>query len=321
MVHLGRIIAWNQRGRTKLWTHLEQGQTGIPLKGDIWSFDQLPLILKSHSTTLLTISLSTRDFPFSQYWVTRRSLLDLSNQITRHFFLQPETERRNQWPSIQALMSETGHFQLPFWNALRIHNFLQSLANPAKFNRTLTTFEDYCIDEGALPQALSKIYTLLNSHTEQLDLSFLQKWETDLQHCFTDAQKQNTIRFSLETSICMKIQESNYKILTRWYYTNTSRLPLITVGRCQVDKGTLPHIFWSCPLLTHVWITVQTVTQKFMEHPNPDDPAFLLLHATTISAKRYQESIMRHLPIAAKSRIPLLWKKVSRRPLVLGCAE
>lgn len=108
-----------------------------------------------------------------------------------------------------------------------------------------------------LPQVLSKTYSLLNTPLEQPQLHCLVKWETDLNRTFTVAQKQNIIRFSLKSSICTKIQENNFQILTRWYLTHL-RLhryypaTLDHCWRCQGSRGTILHIFWSCPKLTHI---------------------------------------------------------------------
>lgn len=202
---------------------------------------------------------------------------------------------------------------MPFWSAIQLHHFIHSLANPTHFQRTVTTFENYCLDEGKLPQVLSKTYALLNSPSEQPDLSFLRKWEAELQWTFTKTQIQNILRFSLKSSICTKIQETNYKILTRWYYTPQilhKYYPATSdrCWKCQADRGALFHIFWSCPRLNHFWTTVRHVTQKFTDHKIPDNPAFFRLHTSRIPAKCYQKSIVRHLLNAAKACIPFLWK-------------
>ena len=52
-------------------------------------------------------------------------------------------------------------------------------------------------------------------------------------------------------------------------------------------------------------------TQKCTEYKIPGDPAFLMLHVSTISAKLYKNSIVRHLLNAAKSCVPHHWKKQS----------
>lgn len=172
----------------------------------------------------------------------------------------------------------------------------------------------HCRDEGVLPQVLSKMYILLNTPVELPDLTHIKKWETDLQCQFTDTQKQTIIRFSLKSSICTKTQELNYKILTRWYYTPVRLHKIFPSSsdrcwRCHSAKRTLLHIFWSCPLLQHFWTTVRMISQKFTDYPMNDNPAFILLHVSSIPPKKYKKSIIRHLLNAAKSCIPLLWKK------------
>lgn len=121
-------------------------------------------------------------------------------------------------------------------------------------------------------------------------MSFLQKWKIDLQRSFRVTQKQNILRFSLKSSIFRKTQQSNYKILTRWYYMpqllhkyypNTTD----SCWRCQTDRGMHLHIFWSCPLLKHFWSTVRKVTQKFTDHRIPDDLAFFLSMPTQYQQK------------------------------------
>lgn len=108
------------------------------------------------------------------------------------------------------------------------------------------------------------------------------------------------------------MQETNYKILTRWYRTpsllkifpRTSDL----CWRCQQEKGTLIHIFWSCPRIQNFWKEVRRIIQKFTDRTVPDEPAYFLLHATDTPARVYKKSIVRHLLDAAKACIPLNWK-------------
>lgn len=47
-IHLRRVIDWRRHSNLKLWAQIEQNQTTIPLKGALWSYDSIPLELKSH---------------------------------------------------------------------------------------------------------------------------------------------------------------------------------------------------------------------------------------------------------------------------------
>lgn len=174
----------------------------------------------------------------SQFQTLRRSNCVLASQFVQ----------QNKWPSISELMDPVGPFKLLFWNAARIHHFLQTFPNPQSYTRPLTTFEECCKDTEPLPQTLYKMYSLLNTPPQPPRLPCIMKWETDLQRTFTTVQKQNMISFSLKSSICTKVQETNYKILTRWYLT-PSRLHIIFPDtskycwRCHQEERTLLHVF------------------------------------------------------------------------------
>lgn len=171
----------------------------------------------------------------------------------------------DRWPTIAELTDPAGHYRLAFWNAAQVKHFLQTTPDPQAYTRQLTTFEEYCSGtEETLPQVLSKTYMLLNNPPEQPDLPCISKWEADLQHTFTTTQTQNMICYALKTSLCTKIQETNYKILTRWYL-KPSQLHTIfpdTFWQGCRDRGTILHIFWLCPKLHAFWAAVHTISPR-----------------------------------------------------------
>lgn len=117
-VHLGRVIDWNRNYRDKLWMQLEQAQTDIPLKGALWCFNQLPSVTP-HFVYALPLYLRLSCFP---YKAIQRFSLDLECLSSRHFLKWVETEHFIFWMFF--------FFPLPFWNALLLHYFLHSFANP-----------------------------------------------------------------------------------------------------------------------------------------------------------------------------------------------
>lgn len=141
------------------------------------------------------------------------------------------------------------------------------------------------------------------------------KWERDLDHQFNITTRNRILRFTHKFSICAKTQETNYKIISRWYRTLVVLRKLFPTTselcwRCQSDKGALVHIFWSCPRITHFWQVVRGIVQKFTDRTVPDDPAFFLLHASSIPERTYKKSMIRHLLDAAKASIPFHWKSL-----------
>lgn len=160
---------------------------------------------------------------------------------------------------------------------------------------------------------MSLAYQLLNIPPDNFQLPTLEAWERDLQCTLTSKQKQNILHFTFKSSICTKTQETNYKLLTRWYNTPAKFQKFFPSSsglcwRCGEESGTILHVFWSFPRLEQFWKSIQQTIQRFTERPVSADPAFFLLHATTMSSKTYKKSLIRHLLDAAKACIPLLWK-------------
>lgn len=127
--------------------------------------------------------------------------------------------KQKKWPILQELINPTGTFQLKFWNAIQITHFFRSLPPPHKFDQPLTTLEEICSTEGTLPHTLSCMYNLLITPPDTYSLKQITDWERDLNYTFSSQQKQRIIQFTYKSSICTRTQETNFKILTRWYRT------------------------------------------------------------------------------------------------------
>lgn len=82
---------------------------------------------------------------------------------------------------------------------------------------------------------------------------------------------------------------------------------------CQEEGGMLFH-FWSCPKIEHFCKEVQEIAQTLTDWV-PDDKDFFLV--STIPARIYKKSIIRHLLNVAKSCIPVNWKKP--QPPTISC--
>lgn len=117
-----------------------------------------------------------------------------------------------------------------------------------------------------------------------------QMGERPMPHIQLALQTTYPLGFTYKSSICTGIQETNFKILTRWYNT-PAKLHRVFPStsdhcwRCQEEQGILLHIFWNCPKLEQLWKEVCLIAQKFTERPFSDDPAFFLFHASNIPGK------------------------------------
>lgn len=115
-----------------------------------------------------------------------------------------------------------------------------------------------------------------------------------------------------KSSVCTRIQELNYKLVSRWYMVPTTlhRFFPETSDRCWRcgEEGSLLHIFWSCPSLERFWSSVREICQLTTGLDPGDDPAACLLHLTGMDISKYKRSLLVTLLDAAKACIPVLWK-------------
>lgn len=290
---------------TKLWKQIEQAQSDITLKSALWCYDSLPPGLKSHpllgttlrhgSQVIMHSSLTSSNsplFPILGHPNFTPGLHSVEFDILRGSGTDHAAKFviAGSWPTLPELTEVTGKYQLPFWKAVQLHHLLHLIPGPQDLSRPLTTFEEYCTGTEPLAKPLSKMYSLLNTPSIQPHLPCLERWERDLNRKFSETQKQTIIRCAFKSSCCTKIQETNYKILSRWYLT-PSRLHKFFPAtsdrcwRCGEGEGSLLHILWSCPGLQNFWREVRRIAQKFTEYVIPDDASFFLLHLSNIPFK------------------------------------
>lgn len=84
----------------------------------------------------------TRDTTFQE-------LSDAGHFQVSHFSSQ------GRWKTVAQLTDPTGPFRLDFFRALQLRHFLRPIPLPSDASQPLTSIEDYCTAEGALPHALS----------------------------------------------------------------------------------------------------------------------------------------------------------------------
>ena len=333
--HLTRLIDWCRNGHYKRWVEIEQQICPIALSRAPWCYNVLPSKMKKHpiiGPTLLIAAKICKNPKFSTKCsplipilgnpgfipgtggVVFNKLKERGKVQASHFL------QKNTWPSIEDLTKRRGSYELSFWQALQLSYFLRSLGQPYNFRRQLTKFEQYCEDEEPIQRVSSKMYRLLISPQEDFELPGLGKWERDLGRVFSQNQRKQIIYLALYSSTSTRIQESNYKLLSQWYYKQVklhkfSKDNSEYCWRCGLEQGTTLHIFWSCVKVRDYWKEVQRIVQKFTERQIPDDPALYLLHSSQIPMQEYKKSVICHLINTAKTGITLQWRE-SRAPSI-----
>lgn len=232
--HLSRLIDWCRHCGTKLWPQLEQAQSVVPLPRAPWCYVSLPTNVKWHSfigpTTRIYTYLLTRD-SFSSRKLPLVPILGnplftpglcnatFQNLIRSGYFQASHFWTTGRWLSILELTDPEGPFRLDFLRALQLRHFLKSVPPPSKSGQPLTTLEECCWDTGVLPHTLSLTYNLLIATPEDFQPPGLIGWELDLNLHFNPCQQLHILRFIHKSSICAKTQDTNFKVLLRWYRT------------------------------------------------------------------------------------------------------
>lgn len=201
------------------------------------------------------------------------------------------------------------HFQ---FNQLKI--FYNKQGGDRTFGRSLTKFEKLCNEQNPPKNTLLCIYKNLIDSSNLLELSFLKTWNRDLDANRTEEEAKDMICTLTRCSRCSRIQELNYKILTKWYHT-PSRLhkmfPKTTrmCWRCKEEEGTLLHILWSCPMIVPYWNLVLHICSHIANGRNLNNPLYsLLFHMSQDDRLNFNNSALPHLLNSAKLLIPRYWK-------------
>lgn len=142
---------------------------------------------------------------------------------------------------------------------------------------------------------------------------FLTKWEAELGIQFTDVQRKKILYFAQKSSIATRVQETCYKIMTRWYSIPAVLhhfFPQVAslCWRCGTEEGTMLHVFWTSTKLTPFWLEVAHTIRHLTGVSLEGNPAACLLHISERPIKKYKTSLTIHLLNAAKACIPLCWR-------------
>lgn len=205
---------------------------------------------------------------------------------------------------------------MPFWLALHLRYFLKKLPPPECFRRELTEFEKICNGEGHIGHILSLVYKKLIGTRRGTTPDFIKKWARDLEIELTEQQISKLLALTHKSSMCCNVQETGYKIITRWYRTPRILKKMFpqqsnVCWRCGEMEGTILHIFWNCSRIRGFWSRVREITQQIVEIELEDSPALFLLQLSDMPVRTYRKHLLAHLINAARACIPLLWKSTS----------
>uniref|UniRef100_A0A8C5LTC3 Reverse transcriptase domain-containing protein n=1 Tax=Leptobrachium leishanense TaxID=445787 RepID=A0A8C5LTC3_9ANUR len=337
--HLQRIMEWSTCSLNRSWFAIEQRSARCPLSCLPWlptsmqntMTDPHPLI---HATLRAWRSLkpSTGIAPFPSPLLPLQWLPAFSRSL-----LPTDTDGQPLPPRPKHFLNETGpipcdHLPIPHANSflLRFHHHrliqsLRTLAPLSDYIRPLTQYE-MLIERGRYPShCLSLMYNMLQA-TSPLNSPARSSWERKLNLAFDDHQWSAICQLAHTSSTAVKVQEANYKVLTRWHKTPQilSHFADGEAGscwRCKAPNASALHIWWDCPVLSGFWRSVHNCLCEVTEPPPPFAPEYCLLNHTEAPHEVFRKSITIRLLHAARLVIPMFWRKPIAPPLAVWLCE
>lgn len=160
---------------------------------------------------------------------------------------------------------------------------------------------------------ISRWYRYLTSTGNREKLSAQTKWEADLSRTLSEEEWDLIFRTCFTVSKCINHSEMFYKLIHRAYYT-PAKLHSIwpSSSRCCWrgcgSVGDIFHIFWLCPLLKSLWISVFRLISSVIGIEVQGAPEIALLHLFSNLPLYSDRYVAGHILVATKASIAQLWK-------------
>lgn len=243
----------------------------------------------------------------TEYWA--------DDQILAHHFY--ETGKLRPASHLSTQMDKP---PIPPWMYLLISHYLGSLDKNSSCSRQLTPCERLCEQTPPQNHLIFTIHNLLFTDYHPNDTLACKAWERELSLSLTLEDWEQIYLNIHKGSVNVSTQENGYKIQSRWYRTPallhkfTPTIPEIC-WRCHKERGTILHIWWTCPCIQTFWKEVKRITSQVTSYDFELAPAQFLLHHSPLPHKSYHKSLAMHLINAAKQCIPIHWRSANTPPL------
>ncbi|KAM4012270.1 LOW QUALITY PROTEIN: uncharacterized protein ACNLHF_005100 [Anomaloglossus baeobatrachus] len=203
--------------------------------------------------------------------------------------------------------------KLTFLHYMTIKRTIQPLLSQSNLTRPLTMFESYCSQTRSPKKVLSRLYNTLLTKELVVKRAYILKWEKDLNTTFTDAQTSQIYGASHGPSCCVRVQESSFKVVVRWYIVPDTAATWQSASsdlcwRCEGDRGTYLHIWWTCPRLQIFWkMAIQLIFDLTNKQGGPE-PMHLLLNFPLWPNDKANSKLVSFVSSACKLLIAQLWR-------------
>lgn len=144
---------------------------------------------------------------------------------------------------------------------------------------------------------------------------FKVAWERELNTFITEEWEKSFI-LAHKSFTASSIQETNYKIITRWYrcpYILHAMDPALSsqCWCCETEVGSMHHIWWSCPHIQQLWEKELSLYDQLCTTQTLRQPKIALLSILPGSIAKGKKGLLHHFLSANCTVIPRHWQSWS----------
>lgn len=327
--HIASLAKYHAYQETPLWVHIEATECDpIPISNLLWITPKDRIDLKNpitkhyislwdrfkknnHLQSSHNPMLSFYKNPaFYPAWIFPNSFKEW---VSRDVLCMYKFVHSSSFIPFSTLCERYGLPQSELFRYFQIKNFFAPLVSTTSPLTHMTSFEEVCKKDPHARGTISTIYSHLLVHSSKDKLSYVQKWEEDLERTFDNSDWKQIWSTTKTASPNILAVEANYKVLTRWYLVPTRVAKYVQNYSAQcfrgcLDPGTYLHIWWSCPLAQIFWRGIFNIATNLIGKTIPFDPAMALLNLKPEFITHTQFKLLVYLFTAAKQTLAKSWK-------------
>ncbi|CAJ0937264.1 unnamed protein product [Ranitomeya imitator] len=227
---LTRVVDWIRRPPEKLWLPIEEHLAPIPLRSMALLYDYSNLnqllfndltiaILKVWRTEFFKLTPPISPVLMIQDVIGPIPLKPSHGGVPRQLLPIDDFFIEGSMMSFSEFQASNPHLNVTFLHYNRLRDYCYNKKDQLNLFRPLTPFEQLCAQHNPPKKILSRLYKTLIVEKAVAKRAYIGLWERDLNILFTQDQITSIYNKSHGPSQCVKLQESSYKVISRWYRT------------------------------------------------------------------------------------------------------
>ncbi|KAM5127514.1 uncharacterized protein ACMZJ9_020549 [Mantella aurantiaca] len=232
---MARLVDWKIHSHLKDWVKIEEAMCGGSLASLPWithnttapelkdniliiatlkTLNTLNKVIKwSSNPGPLTPIIGNPKFPPGNTKPVQKDIKTAGSRLAGDFF------DKGLFKDHASLNSNTEMPPIPWWTYLQIRHFLSDKSSMTSYARDLTEFEKLLLSKSPKRHLISQIYKLLSIAQDKIPDPGWETWGKEIPRLETPGNWEYISLMNHKGSRNVSIQETGYKIQSRWYRT------------------------------------------------------------------------------------------------------